>query len=294
MLAACGDRGAVPPDSTAARGAPDAAATPTVADAAPAPDDQPDTEAAAPAATALPIPAGGDEDTALRALSAVPVWDAVVERGRYLARRQASGVIIGRLGATVASTDYRWLIDDKRGGGALAIRMSSAHDDDLTAGERVASWGAWSVDDQRTWYWQAERLALLESRPPKVDPIGDPTPGHVIATLSEPPAEAKPVSQTERGPAIILFEVGRIPRDPASGWEIADRTEWKPVARLFLPGEGRTYGAQDLRSPGEHWTLRRKVRYAVAIRRFLPAKPGALARMYAVGAPWQVAGRTAR
>lgn len=236
-------------------------------------------------------PGDRDERAALRDLGAVPVWDAVVDRGEYLARRGQRGVLFGRLGEPIGS--YRWLIDDTEGAGSLGIRLAYAPALDeptpdgpiLATGQRVLVWGAWHVDDDRRWYWKAERMAELAATEVKLPPEVMSEPGHRIVELTEPPEDAVPVSERARGPGDILFEVTGFPDDPAAGWEIGDPGSRAPVARLRLPGEHRSYGGQDYRSPDEHWHLERGVRYAVRVRRFLPAKPGELIVMRALNAP---------
>ncbi|MCG8418173.1 MAG: hypothetical protein MJE77_09555 [Proteobacteria bacterium] len=246
------------------------------------------------------------EKEALHALGAVPAWQAVVERGRYLSRRGRQGIIYGRLGGVVQPArptirdrghhreslpaDYHWFIDETEGQGALAIRVAA--DGDISPGQRLVMWGAWHVDRERAWYWRAGRIEVLDSaEPTDLDHgPGDGPPGsHVIATINRPPRGARPVSEIERGPGDILFEVTRIATDPTSGWDISDPGTRRPVARLVLPGDRATYGAQDLRSPGEYWRLTRRVQYVVRIRRFKAPKPGTLAQMTALGPPRRIA-----
>ena len=249
------------------------------------------------AAQPLPIPPDSSELDALRALAAIPAWQAVVNRGNYLARRKQSGIIYGQLGELVAAdaspspaAPYRWLIDETEGSGSLAIRLHAESWDDLAAGQRIVVWGAWHVDAELTWYWRTSRIALLEPGQANPDRNAMVSPsGHQIVELSEPPTDAVAVSEVEAGPVDLLFQVTRIPSDPRAGLEIADRSDWKATARLFLTGERTNYGGQDLRAANERWKLVRGVTYAVRIKRFLPAKPGQLVRLTAIGPPQRVA-----
>jgi hypothetical protein len=86
----------------------------------------------------------------------------------------------------------------------------------------------------------------------------------------------------------IIFEITRVPANRFTGWEIGDRTRWKAVARLHLPGERESHGAQDLRSPGEYWTLERDTRYVVRVQRIAPPKPGVRTTLKALNAPRRV------
>jgi hypothetical protein len=238
---------------------------------------------------------GMEEATALRELDAVPVWDAVVSRGDYLGRRGKQGAIHGRLGEPVSgeSGAYRWFIDDIEGSGALGVRL--AYDPALAPepGQRLLVWGAWEVDGDLRWYWKATRMARLEARDIDAPVEARSEPGHVIAAIATPPEGAIPVSEAVAKPppqpADIIFEVTRVPGSRFTGWEIGDRTRWKPVARLYLPGERESHGAQDLRSPGEYWTLERNTRYVVRVQRISPPRPGVRTRLKAINAPRRVA-----
>jgi hypothetical protein len=149
----------------------------------------------------------------------------------------------------------------------------------------VAAWGAWHLDDDRRWYWRAERLALLapaEGAPPaNVDRLA-------IPDVDQAPASAVPVSRLE-GDGDILFEVHGSPRDPTDGREISDPGDDKAVARLLLPGEQPSYGGQDYRAPDEHWQLARDTVYTVPVRRQRRQAADKLPILQAHGIPRRVA-----
>ena len=255
------------------------------ADAArPAPEPEPVPPDAAPAPKLEQLAVDGrDEAETLRRLGGVPAWQAVVERGQYLARRGQQGIVFGRLGALVGETTQRWLIDETEGEGALAIRLGFDPRLVVDEGQRVAAWGAWHLDPEQRWYWQAERMALLSA-------AGAPlalAPGLVIPVLDRAPETAVPVSQLAAD-GEILFEIRGTPRDPTDGWEIRDPGELKAVARLLLPGDQPSYGSQDYRIPDEHWKLAPGTLYTVAIRRQRNPRPDTLPVLYARGVPRQV------
>jgi hypothetical protein len=229
---------------------------------------------------------GGDEAEMLRRLGAVPAWQAVVERGQYLARRGQQGVVFGRLGALVADATpaERWLIDETEGEGALAIRLTFDPRLVVEEGQRVAAWGAWHLDPEHRWYWQAERMGLLPAAGGQPFAVA---PGLVIPQIERAHEAAVPVSQLA-GDGEILFEIRGAPRDPTDGWEIRDPGDTKAVARLLLPGEQPSYGSQDYRVAGEHWQLAPGTLYTVAVRRHRNPRPDALPVLYALGIPRQV------
>ena len=252
----------------------------------PAPPEPP-ALAPAPAAPVLEMLAiDGTEEATLAALGAVPAWEAVVERARYLGRRDQAGVVVGRLDAH--GRDSRWLIDETEGAGALAIRVVVADDRmELAEGQRLVAWGAWWVDDEQGWYWKAERVAGLAPRDDSAPAGPASMPGLHIAMIPAPPEDAEPVSQRTT-PGDILFQVSAVPAHPTDGWEIADRSGDEPVARLLLPGERPSYGAQDYRSPDEHWRLERGVPYVVQVKRFRPSRNDEPILMRAVDAPRRI------
>lgn len=255
------------------------------ADAAPAPP----SDATAPAVPVLaPLDTeGGDETERLRRIGAVPAWQAVVERGRYLGRRGRQGVVFGRVGGPVNSADarLRWLVDETEGEGALAIRLGFDPRITVMEGQRLVAWGAWWLDPERRWYWKAERVALLE---PGDGAMATAPPGLVIPVLEDPPEGAVPVSQLATGGA-ILFEIRSVPRAPSDGWEITDPGSARPVARLLLPGEQPSYGAQDYRSPDEHWQLAPGTVYTVPVRQPRRSRSEELPVLQARGIPRRVA-----
>jgi hypothetical protein len=203
---------------------------------------------------------GDDEAAALEALDAIPAWTAVVDRDRYLARRNATAAVHGRL---IEVDGSPWLIDDTEGGGTLGIRISLPEGADVDPGARLLLHGAWTTDDASRWLWQAtrvERLTPATSELPTFDPTRE--------LKTEPaPETAVPVSQAQ-GAGDILFEVIGAPLRPGDGWDIADPDTKEPAAVLRLPGEHNPYGAQDLTSPDEHWTLRKGTTYVVTVDRF--------------------------
>ena len=228
----------------------------------------------------------GDEAEALRRLGAVPAWQAVIERGRYLARRGQQGVVFGRVGGTVAEppSSHRWLVDETEGEGALAIRLGFDPRVAVAQGQRVVAWGAWHLDAERRWYWHAERLALL--------PVAEGSPPPDAARLAIPvieqaPKSAVPVSRLE-GDGEILFEVRGSPRHFTDGREIADPGDTRAVARLLLPGEQPSYGGQEYRAPDEHWQLDRNTVYTVAVRRQRRQPADGLPLLQARGVPRRV------
>lgn len=227
---------------------------------------------------------GGLEKKALTAVGAVPVWEAVINRGRYLARRRLQGAVYGYLGGSIDG--YRLLIDETEGAGALAIRITTDTDEllELHEEQRLVSWGAWQIDDQKRWYWKSERLAGLASDEKSLPQGTASIQGMQIVSIPEPPVDAQPVSQRATS-GDILFQIHAVPARPTDGWEIADKTEDAPVALLLLPGEQAAYGDQDYRAPDEHWNLKPRVTYAVQVRRFWSSSEDELTRMRAINAP---------
>lgn len=303
---ACGDPRTSMPESESASASNAAsasdAASASASDAASASAsdaDEPDPDADQPAGPAAPadrsaaIPGApllpgslDDERAALQRIGATRVWRAVIERGEYLARRQRRGAVHGRVGPSVGG--YRWLIDESRGSGSLSLRLLVPPGIALEQDQRVVAFGAWHVDADRGWYWQADKLAALPAREWDIPEESRSAPGHVIVDIPDVPEGARPVSGIPHQGGTIVFEVVRAAADPADGWEISDRTGGRATARLFLPGEQESYGGQDLRSPNEHWQLERNTRYTVRIKRYLPAKDGELPNMTALSAPRRI------
>ncbi|MBZ0231620.1 MAG: hypothetical protein K8M05_04670, partial [Deltaproteobacteria bacterium] len=177
----------------------------------------------------------------------------------------------------------RWLVDETEGNGALAIRMAIAGTKPPAEGDRVAVTGAWTLDDQRRWYWQVASLSPLDDAPPAA-PLDPPSPpGHAIQTGS-PPAGWKPISKGKDG-GIVTFGVIRAPSGEGDGWLVGDDSFGQPFAYLYLPGERPSYGGHDLRQPDERWVLKRGVTYWVRIDRVRRRTPEDLARVKALTAP---------
>ncbi len=210
-------------------------------------------------------------------LGAVPAWQAVVDRNLYLDRRGQHGVVYGTLGDSVmtpatgsgdaaqapVASPYQWLVDDTEGNGALAIRVLPGP---MTgkAGDRIAFSGAWALDEQRRYFWKATLATPLAPAPPAK--LKDPpaVPGHTIPN-GELPAGARQISLGKENDAVYFTVVGTTPLADGDGWLVADELGSPPYALLNLPGERASFGAQDLRTPDEHWSLRRGWTYWVRI-----------------------------
>lgn len=231
------------------------------------------------------------------ALGAIPAWQAVVDRTRYLERRKQHGIAYGLLGGEVmvaapapeptgsadagvplrgdaglVASPYVWLADDTEGNGALAVRVrlpDSARVHPVT-GDRVALGGAWALDADRRWYWKVDTITALPAPPPP-KPTTPPTPvtppappGHVIAT-GDLPGGSRTISLAKEGELAYFQLVGQPPATDGDGWPVADELGNPVYALLALPGERASYGAQDLRTPDERWSLRRGVTYVVRL-----------------------------
>jgi hypothetical protein len=219
-------------------------------------------------------------------LGAVPAWQAVVDRGHYLARRGEHGVVYGTLGAAImeaapaaasgpgdagvidaglVASPYSWLVDDTEGNGCLAIRVAFAGKAGaVKAGDRIAVDGAWALDDRRDWYWKAGAITPLPAAPPSG--LAEPAvaPGHTIAN-GELPNGARTIGVAKDGDAVYFTVVGTPPATDGDGWQVADELGSPVVALMNMPGERASYGAQDLRSADERWHLRRGQTYWVRI-----------------------------
>ena len=234
-----------------------------------------------------------DPGKTLADLGAVPAWQAVVDRTRYLDRRKQHGVAYGLLGdavmvpappvagapdagvhvdAGLVASPYVWLLDDTEGTGALAIRARLPDNARVhpVAGDRVALGGAWALDDDRRWYWKVDAITALPAAPPQKPPGPAPapaalsSPGHVVAT-GDMPSGAHTISIAKEGELAYFQLVGPPPAGDGDGWPVADELGNPVYALLVLPGERASYGAQDLRTPDERWALRRGVTYVVRI-----------------------------
>jgi hypothetical protein len=207
-----------------------------------------------------------DPGKAIADLGAVSAWQAVVDRGQYLARRGQHGVVYGTLGAAIViegaadagllATPFTWLVDDTEGHGALAIRvMLGERGDKLKTGDRVALGGAWVLDESRRWYWKVDA----------VDPLLPATP----SDLKEPPAmPGHQISLAKDNDVVTFMLTGsRVPVQPGEGWPVADQLGSPVFALLNLPGERPSFGGQDFRTDDERWQLKRGQRYSVRIGR---------------------------
>jgi len=244
----------------------------------------------APEDDAAPV---GSAEAQIDDLGAIPAWQAVVDRDRLLLRRNQHGVVYGRVGAPIeitgaagaAPTGKVWLIDDTDGNGALAIRIAWPAKAPVPAeGDRVAAGGAWTLDDERQWYWQADRVADLLAASPSTIPEAPAAPGHLIAT-GAPPSGWQPVA-TAKDDGVISFQiVGLPPANEGDGWKIANELGDAPVAILILPGERPSYGGHDLRAPDERWRLKRGVDFWVRIGKIRRRAPDIPPTIYARTAP---------
>ena len=203
-------------------------------------------------------------------LGAVPAWQAVVDRTRYLARRGQHGVVFGTMSAAVpAASDaavasaYVWLVDDTDGNGALAIRVKPGAKP-LAPGARVALGGGWALDEARSWYWTVDAVSPLPAAPASELKEPAAAPGHAIAS-GDLPSGARTISLAKDGDAVYFQLVGQPPAIDGDGWPVADELGNPTYALLNLPGERPSYGAQDLRAPDERWQLRRGQTYWVRI-----------------------------
>jgi len=248
--------------------------------------------------TPLPdFPITGKEREALRSAGVVPAWDAVIDRWRYLARRGHEGAVFGRLGEKAGA--HHWLIDETSGAGSLGIRAALPARADLEVGDSLVLRGAWRVDQERRWYWQAVRIERLPaSVEAGTDEEPDPyagQPGHVIKAIARRPKGAIRVSEVTQAGGDVTFGVVRRPPLYGDGWEISDRSDWRPVGILMLPGERKPYGGQDFMTDHERWRLDKGVQYTVRIRRWRPArKEGELPIMRAISAPMRIDRRAKR
>jgi len=220
-----------------------------------------------------------DPGKQIYSLGALPAWQAVVDRNLYLDRRGQHGVVYGTLGEPITipatgsgdaalaavATPYLWLVDDTEGNGALAIRVLPSNS--AKAGDRIAFAGAWALDDQRRYFWQASlATALVPAPPSKLKELKEPAalPGHTI-TNGELPSGARQISLAKENDAAYFTVVGAVPLADGDGWLVADELGSTPYALLNMPGERASFGAQDLRTTDEHWSLRRGWTYWVRI-----------------------------
>jgi hypothetical protein len=289
---ACQGQGSAPPAAGSGSARPgDAAQTGDLAprrDAAQSHDlaaVAPDADDDGPARPKPEEPEAIDVGKAIAELGAVPAWQVVVDRAQYLARRGQHGVAFGVIGAPImipgpapdaprdgglprldaglVPSPYVWLVDDTDGNGALAIRVALGVKQ-ASQGERVALGGAWALDDEHRWFWKVDAVSPLPPAPQS--DLKDPpaAPGHAIAS-GDLPAGARTISVAKDGDAVYFQLVGAAPAVDGDGWPVADELGNPVYALLNLPGERPSYGAQDLRSPDEHWQLKRGQTYWVRI-----------------------------
>jgi hypothetical protein len=231
-------------------------------------------------------------------LGAVPAWQAVVDRGQYLARRNLSGVVYGTLGAPIQMADpasdgglvaspFTWLIDDTEGNGALAIRIKLGKQA-AKQGDRIALAGAWKLDDARHYYWEVDQLTVLPPAPPS--DLKDPPaqPGHAIVDGNLPQG-ARTISVAKDNDAVYFMLTGKPPAIDGEGWPVADELGDQVYALLNLPGERPSFGGQDFRRPDERWQLKRGHTYWVRIGKVRKStKPDKPATINARTAPVRV------
>ena len=228
-----------------------------------------------------------DPSKAIAELGAIPAWQAVIDRATLLARREQHGVVYGvyagpvmvpapvdpdavadagvgpHIDAGLVPSKYGWLVDDSEGNGSLAIRVDLAGKQ-VGPGDRVAFGGAWVLDDARAWVWKVDAVSPLPPGPPSGLKETPAPPGHVIVDGGLPPG-GKMISFAKDDDAVIFQLVGLPPASDGDGWPVGDQLGSPVVALLNLPGERASYGAQDMRTPDEHWTLKRGQTYWVRI-----------------------------
>ena len=272
VLAACGDKREAQPARTEPLGAGPGS------DAGPPPPTDGDAG----------IPSDDDPAAALPPGS-LPVWQAVIDRDRYLARRGQGAVLIGRMGgeaiAPGARGVIRWFIDETEGNGALAVRVAITGTVPAE-GERLALRGAWALDSQRRWYWQVESVAPVTTPPPPPSTETPVPPGHQVIAAPVP-SGYRVVSRGKDG-GIIVFGVVRSSNGDGDGWLIGDNSFGAPIASLTLPGERSSYGGHDLRHDDERWQLKRGVLYWVRIDRYRRKNPDSRPTLRALTAPVKV------
>ncbi len=212
-----------------------------------------------------PFADDGDETAALGRLGAVRVWHTVINRGKYLARRQKAGAVWGRLGERIDG--YTWLIDEVEGGGSLGIRVAFPEGAPVKVGDRLLVLGSWHVDEDKRWFWKPARVARL--KPKKLRRAFESVPGHQIIEIEKRPRKAVWVDKVvpQEGGEIV-FEVVRGPVRLGDGYRIANRTGWRSEGLLILPGHREPYGGQNLLAPDERWRLERGTRYTLRVAPF--------------------------
>ncbi|MEO6777361.1 MAG: hypothetical protein ABI467_30820 [Kofleriaceae bacterium] len=251
-----------------------------------------------------------DPGKQIYALGAVPAWQAVVDRSLYLERRDQHGVVYGTLGDGItmvvpgsgsgsasaaiadggtvqAPTPYTWLIDDTEGNGCLAIRVALPDGTKVKPGDRVALAGAWALDADRHWFWKPTLVTLVAPAPPSKAKEPPSAPGHTIIN-GELPAGARPISLAKEGQAAYFTVLGAPPLADGDGWQVADELGNPVYALLDMPGERASFGAQDMRTADERWTLKRAQTYWVRIGPVHKHGPDKPATIHAHTAPIRV------
>jgi hypothetical protein len=232
-----------------------------------------------------------DPGRVIAELSAIPAWQAVVDRAQLLGRRGQHGVVFGRVGppilvlgapppavdagvpidAGLVASPYVWLVDDTEGNGALGIRIAlgdkagAAFKDGVKLGDRIAAGGAWQLDDDRRWFWKADSVQAVPPPPPSDLKDAQPAvPGHVIAN-GELPSGARTIGVARDGDAVYFQIVGPVPVAEGDGWQVADQLGSPTAVVMNLPGERASYGGQDMRAADERWQLKRGQTYWVRL-----------------------------
>ncbi|HEY4055794.1 MAG TPA: hypothetical protein VGM39_04270 [Kofleriaceae bacterium] len=256
----------------------------------------PDVGSGSAAATKPEEPDVPDPGKKIDQLGAIPAWQAVVDRYLYLARREQSGIVFGRVGAPVMQlappppppevvpgktpprgptkpedlplepSGYAWLVDDTEGNGALAIRvLFDAKKPPPAAGDRIAVRGAWELDAKNRWYWKSAGVEAVPAAPASDLADAQPAaPDHAIATGPLPPG-ARTISVAKDGDLVYFQITGPLPVTEGDGWQVADAFGAPAVALLALPGERPAYGGQEMRGDDEKWHLKRQRTYVVRI-----------------------------
>jgi len=254
-----------------------------------------------------------DPGKVLADLDAVSAWQAVIDRAMYLARRGQHGVVYGTVGAPImvlgpppppapdagvnakpidaglVPSDYVWLVDDTEGNGSLAIRVAlGKFADKAKQGDRIALGGAWTLDEQKRWFWAVDAITPLPPAPPS--DIKDPPspPGHEIqnGNLAQ---GSRTISVAKDGDAVYFMLTGpNQPEMPGEGWPVADELGNPIYALLNLPGERPSFGGQDFRTPDERWQLKRGQTYWVRIGKIRKPAPDKPALINARTAPVRV------
>jgi hypothetical protein len=260
-------------------------------------------------ADAPPVAAADDGDVTATASSTVPAWQAVIDRDLYLERRGQAAVVSGVVAGDATyppppapppppparpgqlpppdaqpppppGPKLVWLADDTEGDGSLAIRVLFA--EPPTVGAHLAVAGAWTLDDQRRWYWRATAVSPIAGPAPVLTS----TAGHAVDAV-DAPGGTRPVTKPKEG-GTISFQVLTLPRRPGEGWKVADELGDPIAAILMLPGERPSYGGHDLRQDDEQWVLRRGVSYWVKIGKVRIRKPDEPPVIRATGAPHRI------